>query len=103
MIGAGVVVVIRSAREIGQLIRSCREAKGLTQAGLASLVGVSRKWVVDAEAGKPTVEMGLVLRTLSALGVVLTAGDEGPAPTVAGQFDEIPDVNDILAAYTKTS
>lgn len=42
--------------------------------------GVSRRWIVDLEAGKPRAELGLVLRVLSALGIPLTA-DAPEAPT----------------------
>ena len=33
---------------------------------------MSRQWIVDVEQGKPRLEIGLVLRTADALGIVLT-------------------------------
>jgi HTH-type transcriptional regulator/antitoxin HipB len=93
--------MIRSPHEIGQLIRSRREARSLTQAGLASSIGVSRKWIVEAESGKPTAEIGLIMRTLSILGVALTVDDESRPQPAAGHHDDIPDVNDVLAASKK--
>ena len=62
---------IRSAVELGHLVKASRRDKSLTQAELAALVGVSRKWVVELESGKRTIDLTLVLRTLNALGLVL--------------------------------
>ena len=42
------------------------------QKTLAEKVGVSRQWIVDVEQGKPRLEIGLVLRTADALGIVLS-------------------------------
>jgi len=38
-------------------------------------VGVSRKWIVEVEKGKPRAEIGLVLRTFTALGLKLSFDD----------------------------
>lgn len=62
---------IRAARDLGSLIRSRRKALGLNQLELAQLVGVSRLWVNEVEKGKPRAEVGLVLRALSALGLIV--------------------------------
>jgi len=60
-------MVIRTAAELGHLVRDARMRHGLTQAQLAADVGASRKWIIDFEGGKRTAELSLVLRTLSAL------------------------------------
>jgi len=49
-------------------IRTQRGFLGLTQAAFANSVGVSRKFIVDLEAGQETVALGLVLRVLKRLG-----------------------------------
>ena len=90
---------IRSPRELGQLIRSRREERGLTQADLAAAVGASRKWVSEAEAGKPTAEIGRVLRALAVLGVTLSVQQGAGEPPRGGEHEEIPDVGDVLSAY----
>lgn len=64
---------IRTPADIGALIRQHRNIAGLDQAGLAKMVGVSRKWIVDVEQGKPGAPLGLVLRTLRALHLSLQA------------------------------
>lgn len=39
----------------------------MSQSDLADLVGVSRKWIGDIERGKPTAEIGLIIRLLDSL------------------------------------
>jgi y4mF family transcriptional regulator len=76
-------MIIRTPREIGLLVRESRRAHGLTQAALAARVHVSRKWIIDLEAGKRTSELGLVLRTLNALALELDISersDHTPSP-----------------------
>jgi y4mF family transcriptional regulator len=68
-------VRIRTPKDLGSAIRVRRRALGLDQAGLATRAGVSRLWVNQVEAGKPGASLGLVLRTLSALGMELEASE----------------------------
>jgi HTH-type transcriptional regulator / antitoxin HipB len=66
---------IRTPIDLGALIRQRRKTLRLDQKTLAEKVGVSRQWIVDVEQGKPRLEIGLVLRTAEALGIVLTVGN----------------------------
>jgi HTH-type transcriptional regulator/antitoxin HipB len=66
-------MIVKSAAELGHLVRDFRTRQGLTQAQLAAQVGVSRKWVIDLEAGKRTADLSLVLRTLNVLAVEIDA------------------------------
>lgn len=68
---------IKTARELGMRLREAREDAALTQAELAERIGTSRQWVFDLERGKPTIRIGLVLRALSALGLVCDVSDPG--------------------------
>ena len=68
---------IRTPIDFGALIRDQRTALGLDQKELAVKVGVSRQWIVEIEKGKPRAEIALVLRTIDALGIALTAGETG--------------------------
>lgn len=70
---------LHTPKEFGFLIKDSRTRRGLTQASLANQVGVSRKWIVDLESGKATAELGLVLRTLRALGLELDAREQSDA------------------------
>ena len=62
---------IRTRKELGQLLRELRRGLGLTQAQLAEIVGVNRRWVVQVEQGKTSVDLRTLLRALGALGVEL--------------------------------
>ncbi len=71
---------IRSIRDIGAAVRGRRKDLGLNQAELAERAGVSRKWIYEFEAGKPTAEFGLALRVLEELDLSLElhkATDQG--------------------------
>lgn len=71
---------MRSARindpgELGIILREARTAKGLSQRELAKRLGVTQKYIVELEAGKPTkaidrlfefaLETGITFRTES--------------------------------------
>lgn len=60
-------MTIRSIRDLAAVVRGRRKDLGMNQAQLAERAGVSRKWIYEFEAGKPTAELGLVLRVLDAL------------------------------------
>jgi HTH-type transcriptional regulator / antitoxin HipB len=64
---------VRTPADLGNLIRSTRKRLQLDQSTLAKKIGVSRLWLVEIEKGKPRAEIGLVLRTLDALGISLNA------------------------------
>jgi HTH-type transcriptional regulator/antitoxin HipB len=68
-------MIVRTPRDIGALIRQKRKDAGMDQATLARRVGVSRWWINEVEKGKPRAELGLVLQTLTTLGVSLDAVD----------------------------
>ena len=54
--------------EIGDIVRTTRKAAGLRQDELAGAAGVGLRFIVDLEAGKPTLQVGKVLHVLDALG-----------------------------------
>src|ERR1700674_1321699 len=56
---------------------------GLDQPSLAQKVGVSRKWIVEVEKGKPRAEFDLRFRTIDPLGIILTMENEASAKTNA--------------------
>jgi transcriptional regulator with XRE-family HTH domain len=78
--------------QVGARIRAAREAQGLTQAGLASAVGVSRSAVAQWETGRS----GQVGTNLAAIARALEVGVEhlllgGGAGRVAAEFGLLPD------------
>lgn len=73
-------MIIRTPADLGAAIRAGRRAMGLDQAGLAARVGVQRQWIIKIESGKSTAEVGLVLRTLNALGLRIDVGESLDKP-----------------------
>lgn len=71
-------MLVRTAKDIGTLIRAARKARGWTQARLAGELGSTQKWVSQIEHGRPGADLDRVLRALSLLGVILDA--RLPAP-----------------------
>lgn len=59
---------IRSAEQLGVALRVARKHLGLTQPQLALAAGVGVRFIVELEAGKPTLRLINVLRVIDALG-----------------------------------
>ena len=59
---------VRSSQQLGEAIRMARKQLALTQPQLALAAGVGVRFVVELEAGKPTVRLAHVLRVIEALG-----------------------------------
>ena len=65
---------IQSPQQLGDALRAARKQLGLTQPQLALAAGVGVRFIVDLEAGKPTVRLENVLRVIDALGGELQLG-----------------------------
>ena len=59
---------IRSPQQLGRALRAARKQLGLTQPQLALAAGVGVRFMVELEAGKPTLRLENVLRVIDALG-----------------------------------
>lgn len=59
---------IRSPQQLGDALRAARKQLGLTQPRLALAAGVGVRFIVELEAGKPTLRLENVLRVIDALG-----------------------------------
>jgi transcriptional regulator with XRE-family HTH domain len=81
-----------TADDVGAALRRGREGAGLTQAALASRIGASRQWVVDAEAGKPTVRLAMMLRAIQAVGLDVDVSPFERSPLMAKLAEELGDV-----------
>lgn len=60
-----------SAAIIGATVRRQRKLQGIRQEDLAALIEASHVFLRDVEHGKPTVQLGRVLRLLDELGIRL--------------------------------
>ena len=56
---------------LGITVRETRRALGLTQPKLALSAGVGVRFLVEIEKGKPTAQIGKIMRVLAALGIEL--------------------------------
>jgi transcriptional regulator with XRE-family HTH domain len=74
----GVVVVarrmveVRKPRDIGDAIRAVREARGISQEELARTNAYDRFYLNGLEAGRSTMYITRLLRTLKSLGITLS-------------------------------
>jgi len=73
---------IKTPKDLGLFIRDSRKKLHLSQQDLADRVGVGRHWIVGIERGKPGAGVGLVLRTLHALGLEFSI-EAGAGPHTA--------------------
>ncbi|HET9101688.1 MAG TPA: helix-turn-helix domain-containing protein [Acidobacteriaceae bacterium] len=92
---------VRTATDLGAFIRERRVKLAMDQSDLAEKAGTSRKWIVEVEQGKPRAEIGLILRTLKALGVSLDLAADHAQKTVAASERPNVDINNILDSLKK--
>jgi len=76
--------LIETSEHLGDLVCHTRKALSLTQPQLALAAGVGVRFIVDLEAGKPTVRLENVLRVLQALGATLNVSSSEDSQTQAG-------------------
>ncbi len=76
--------LIETPEHLGDVVRHTRKALSLTQPQLALAAGVGVRFIVDLEAGKPTVRLENVLRVLQALGATLNVSSSEDSQTQAG-------------------
>jgi HTH-type transcriptional regulator / antitoxin HipB len=65
-------VEVRKPRDIGDAIRVAREARGISQEELAEANAYDRFYLNRLEAGRSTVYITRLLRTLKSLGITLS-------------------------------
>lgn len=70
-------MLLRTARDIAELIADGRRRLRWSQAELADKIGVSRQWVSYMERGRTTAEFHLVLKALHALGYEVAVHSAG--------------------------
>jgi HTH-type transcriptional regulator/antitoxin HipB len=68
------MIHIDTIHTLRQSLRAARRQLGLTQAQLALAAGVGLRFIVELEAGKPTLRLEHVLRVINALGGELSLG-----------------------------
>ncbi|MCH7565440.1 MAG: helix-turn-helix domain-containing protein [Gemmatimonadetes bacterium] len=71
-------MVIGTVTELGMRVRERREELGMSQTMLADRVRTTRQWISYLERGKQTTEVGMVLDTLRALGLIVDVRTRDP-------------------------
>ncbi|MCX7253839.1 MAG: helix-turn-helix transcriptional regulator [Burkholderiales bacterium] len=72
---------MRSPQQLGKALRFARKRLGLTQPQLALAAGVGVRFIVDLEAGKPTLRLENILWVIDFLGgEILLSGLPTPTP-----------------------
>ena len=67
-LGCNVPLGNMDSTSLGLIVRRERKAQKLKQAELAAVSGVGIRFIVDLEAGKPTLQLEKVLRVITTLG-----------------------------------
>lgn len=70
-------ICVHDATEIGALIRLARQRLGMSQTDAAICCGVGRRFLVELENGKPTVQLDKMLVVMDALGIGLMVRGPG--------------------------
>ena len=69
---------VRSAIDLGQIVREQRHQLNLRQTDLAGIGNTGNRLIVDIEKGKPTVQLQKVLDVLDLLGLELVVRPKTP-------------------------
>ena len=69
--------MIKTAKDLGILIRQRRKEMGLSQADLAGICNVGNRFLVELEAGKPTVQFDKALSVAANVGLELHLRKKG--------------------------
>lgn len=94
-------MVVRTPSDLRAVIRERRTRLGLDQISLAKKAGTSRKWLIEVENGKTRAEIGLVFRTLKALGLSMNIGDAAEAQPIRRRPAPTVDINKIIDSLKK--
>lgn len=74
------ITLINTPAALGAAALAARKQLGLTQPQLALAAGVGVRFIVELEAGKPTLRLETILRVLHALGGTLAVDGLATAP-----------------------
>lgn len=71
MIPLGIILrgLMSSVKELGALVAKVRKAQGISQLELSQAADVGRRFIVELEDGKETIQAGKMLKVLSVLGI----------------------------------
>ena len=62
---------MNTMKEVGAFVAKTRREQGISQLELSQAADVGRRFVVELEAGKETLQAGKLLKVMSVLGIDL--------------------------------
>lgn len=62
---------MNTMKEVGAFVAKTRKEQGVSQLELSQAADVGRRFVVELEAGKETLQAGKLLKVISVLGIDL--------------------------------
>jgi len=77
--------------DVGSLVRQRRRDLKLTQAQLAEKLDATQKYISQLESGKPTLQLGGVLKVFRELGIDLIVNLDNPSPSSIKPTETEPD------------
>ncbi len=72
---------VRSAEDLGKLVRAHRKQRKLTLETISGLGNLSTRFLSEFERGKETAELGKVLQALRTLGLEVVVQPRGGKPS----------------------
>ena len=69
--GTGNAIPVTAVMDIGRRVREARLGMGMTQQRFADMAGVGRRFLIELEHGKASLEIGRVLAVCHAAGIKL--------------------------------
>jgi len=82
-------VTIKTARELGQIIRDTRKSQNLTLERVSGMSHLGMRFLSELERGKETAELGKALRVIQKLGLEIVLQPRGTRKySIEGKQDE---------------
>jgi HTH-type transcriptional regulator/antitoxin HipB len=72
--------IARTPEQLGQVLKSCRQVRGLTQSAVGAKVGIKQSRISEIEAHGASATVETLYKILSSLGLTLVLRDQA-APT----------------------
>jgi len=72
--------VVRTPEQLGQVLKSCRQQRGLTQSDVGSRVGIQQSRISQIELHGAPATIETLYKLLSALGLALVLRDKTMPP-----------------------
>jgi HTH-type transcriptional regulator / antitoxin HipB len=68
--------IARTPEQLGQVLKSCRQLRGLTQSAVGSKVGTKQSTISEIETHSASASVDTLYKILSALGLALVLRDQ---------------------------